>query len=271
MTFFSNMANRKFIDVYKKLGSLNIVTGIPMSGKSEFMDAMMINTIGLHKWQWAIYSPENMPIPFHFQKLAEKFVQKPMFGNGRMTQDEMMGALAYINKNIHVLMTEDVSLSLEDILLRLRVCIDKFGIKGFILDPYNEVEHTMQHGESETAYISRFLSTMRNFARKHNIALFIIAHPTKLQKKEDGDYPVPTPYDISGSAHWRNKADNCISLWRSFKNDVQNKNKVSVWIQKVRNKNIGQLGSCDFTWNYSNGIFTPVDLQKIKYPYLEDR
>jgi hypothetical protein len=42
--------------------------------------------------------------------------------------------------------------------------------------------------------------------------------------------PVPTPYDISGSAHWRNKADNCLTLWRDEKEPDR---PVQLHVQKI--------------------------------------
>ena len=254
------------LDLYFKLqpGALNVVTGIPMSGKSEFIDAIMINTITMHRWKWAVYSPENMPVAFHFQKLAEKMTQLPMFGATRMSRDDLKSSIAYANENIKLIMGEDEALPIKTILLKIRVCIEMFGIKAVIIDPYNEIDHQLNPGETEKQYISRFLSIVRNFARKHGIVLFLIAHPTKLKKREDGEYPIPTPYDISGASEWRDKADNCIALWRKFNGNEQEKNRVLVCIQKVRNKNIGQTGVVEFEWNYMNGIFTPVEHPVLK-------
>jgi hypothetical protein len=46
------------------------------------------------------------------------------------------------------------------------------------------------------------LSQIRRFARLHTVHVWVIAHPTKMQKAEKGPYaglyPPPTPYDISG-------------------------------------------------------------------------
>lgn len=42
-------------------GTLNIITGIPGHGKSEFVDALMVNTATAHDWRWFVYSPENYP------------------------------------------------------------------------------------------------------------------------------------------------------------------------------------------------------------------
>jgi twinkle protein len=64
-------------------------------------------------------------------------------------------------------------------------------------------------------------------------------HPAKIYRNKDGTRPVPTPYDISGSAHWYNKADNIICVHRDQANGSQD---VELHIQKVRFKHVGHLG-----------------------------
>ena len=108
---------------------------------------------------------------------------------------------------------------------------------------------------TETEYISQVLSRLRNFARIKNVACFIVAHPTKLQKDpKNGQYPVPTPYDIAGSAHFRNKSDVCLCIWRDQK---QNDGTVELHIQKVRNKNAGRApNTIKLLWTRESGRIT---------------
>ena len=54
-----------------------LVTGIPGMGKSEWLDALMVNLAINHGWRFAVYSPENHPVELHVSKLVEKFVGAP--------------------------------------------------------------------------------------------------------------------------------------------------------------------------------------------------
>ena len=83
------------------------------------------------------------------------------------------------------------------------------------------------------------LTQIRRFARNHGVHVWVVAHPQKLYRRDDGLYPVPTPYDISGSAHWRNKADNCLTLWRDEKEPDQ---PVHLHVQKIRFREVGKVG-----------------------------
>jgi twinkle protein len=215
----------------------------------------MLNAARLHGWKWCVFSPENMPLAYHWQKLAEKLIGKPMFNDyavPRMTPRDRDEATEILSEIIRFVTIDENSLDLDGILAKARVCAVRDGVSGFVLDPYNEISHTRPGDITESEYISRFLSKCRNFGRLYNVAMFIVAHPTKLQQKDDGSYPVPTPYDISGSANWRNKADACIAAWRSYE---PGNSTVHIHIQKVRDKNLGETGSAELFWQRSTGRF----------------
>jgi twinkle protein len=251
------------VDKFLKLqiGTLNILTGIPSHGKSEFLDQIIINTIRLHGWRWTVFSPENYPITNYFQKLAEKWTGKPLFNPGEtqrwsipaMAENEWREASAELSRQVKILTVTETGTDIDSILARVQVCICRDKIKAFVLDPWNEIEHKRPVALSETEYISQTLSQIRNFARLHNVSAWIVAHPAKLVKDKSGSYPIPTPYDISGSAHWRNKADVCLCVWRDVE---KNDGVVKLYIQKVRNKNAGRPETVNLHWTRANGIIS---------------
>jgi len=255
-TGFSNL------DKYYTLqpGSLNMLIGIPSAGKSQFVDAIILNTIERYKWRWCYYSPENLPVEFHFQKLCEMYCGRPMFSSSletvKLTELQIENAIKHLSEHLYIIVPHENSLDIDDVLLKIKVCKQRYDINGFVIDPYNELEHTRSSHLSETEYVSQFLSKVRNFTRVNNLLAFIVVHPTKLQKNESGpnagEYPVPNPYDAAGSAHWRNKCDNCLAIWRSYNT---NNSVVQVHVQKVRNKNIGKLGVCSFAWDSETGRY----------------
>jgi len=245
------------VDEYFTLrkGQLHIVTGIPSSGKSEIVDQLMLNTIALHDWHWTIFSPENWPIESHFQKIAEKWTGKPMFTQGHVngiSRDELDATAKRLSSNMAFVDSGDESPTLDNIIKAVEQSYCTYGTDAVIIDPWNEIEVNRDKNKTETEYISEALSKLRNLGRAKDIAVFVVAHPTKLQKRDDGNYPCPTPYDISGSSHWRNKADACLAVWRDY---GANDGVVEFHIQKMRNKNLGKLGMVNLHWLWSNGIF----------------
>ncbi len=223
-------------------GELTIITGIPGHGKSTWLDALLVNLIELHALRFAIFSPENWPPERHAQSFVEKINRMPFRRDGRtvrrMTRDEAERALDDLAEYIYFIMPEERLCTVDEILSKARVLIARHGINGLVIDPWNEVEHAIEKGEREDQYISRSLSKIRRFARLNGVHVWVVAHPKNLSKDKDGNYKPPTMYEISGGAHWRNKADNGVCVFRNdFANDI-----TTIIIQKVRFREVGQVG-----------------------------
>lgn len=59
-------------------GELTIVTGVPNSGKSEWIDALLVNLAFHHGWAFALCSMEKK-VRDHARQLLEKTMRKPFF------------------------------------------------------------------------------------------------------------------------------------------------------------------------------------------------
>jgi twinkle protein len=225
-------------------GEMTIVTGIPSHGKSHFISAMMIELARLHGWRSSIFSPENLPLERYTTQLLAQYIGLPFDGApDRMDPHTKDTGLDWLDDHISFLMPEDDAPTVERLLELAQIQVYRQGIKALVLDPWNEMDHTRPPQHTETEYISHALTKIRHFARMHAVHVWVIAHPTKLHKVEKADhepqYPPPTPYDIAGSANWRNKADNCLTIWR----DVEaNDHLVEIHVQKIRFREIGQIG-----------------------------
>lgn len=237
-------------------GELTIVTGIPSHGKSQFLDALTVNLARAHGWSVGICSPENLPVSRHVAKLIEQYSGFP-FREGpskRVPQEEVVTALNWLHAHF-VFIAPEESLTIPGLMDTAKRLVARHGIRGLIIDPWNEFEHTRPSGQTETESICHALTQIRRFARNHGVHVWVVAHPQKLYRREDGSYPVPTPYDISGSAHWRNKADNCLTLWRDENAPDQ---PVKLYIQKIRFREVGKVGVVDLQFDRMNGRYKEV-------------
>jgi twinkle protein len=238
-------------------GELHIVTGIPSHGKSEWLDAALVNLAENEGWNFGIFSPENFPIEQHAAKLIEKHMGLP-FRDGfqkRMSLEQLEPAQEWLDEHFSFIMPDENHLTVDSILKLARVLVYRKGIRGLVIDPWNEVDHSRPSAFSETEYISESLTKIRRFARIHACHVWVVAHPTKLFKeKSNGQYPIPNPYDISGSAHWRNKADNCLCVWRDL-NPKNQSYETHIHVQKIRKKHLGQLGMAKLRYEYSTGRY----------------
>jgi hypothetical protein len=93
----------------------------------------------------------------------------------------------------------------------------RHGINGLVIDPYNEIEHRRPPNMTETEYVSEMLGKVKRFAVNHDVHVWFVAHPVKMQP-QNGKMPVPTLYDISGSANWTNKPDVGLVVHPQFRN-----------------------------------------------------
>lgn len=229
-------------------GQLSIVTGWPGAGKSEWLDALMVN-LTRQSWKFAICSFENLPVEIHIAKLMEKLAGRP-FGAGptaRIAEDELTEYCDDLARNYRFITPKQGSISLRRVVETAEAyLLQDDGLKrGLVVDPYNELEHWRPAGISETEYVSEQLSFVRNWARANNVHVWIVAHPQKVPR-ENGKLPRPRPDMISGSQHWWNKADCAITIWRDP--EQPGSPAVDVIVQKIRFKHIGKPGV--FTLNY---------------------
>lgn len=246
-------------------GQVTVVTGIPSSGKSEFIDQIMVNIAEMENWTFGICSFENEP-RLHIAKLLSKRVRKPFFQGKmpRMQRHEMEAALSWLNDHFTFLWQEDGGLAdLDSILERLRVAILRYGIRGAVIDPYNFIDRPRD--VSETEWISTMLTKVKAFAMAHGVHLWFVAHPTKLMRGHDGKLPVPKGYDISGSAAWFAKADIGLTVHRvpdEFPLEAQ----IHIW--KCRFSWVGKQGETKLYYDVSSTRYNDLgpgyeDKQKI--------
>jgi len=230
-------------------GALAIWTGIPSHGKSEFVDEVCEQLNILHGWKVAYFSPENWPTKLHVAKIASRISGKK-YSIQSIGEYELTQTLEYIKENFFFINPDDDDVSIENILIHAKSLIKRKGIKILIIDPWNKLDHKMKPGENETAYISRVLDVITMFAQRNDILIHLVAHPTKMKKDAAGCFDVPTLYDISGSAHFYNKAFYGFSVYRKQSN-------TELHVLKVKFKHIGkaQGGMASFRYNISNGRY----------------
>lgn len=238
-----------------------VVTGIPGHGKSSWLDALLVQLMSRplagRPWRFLICSPENWPIETHEARLLSRIAGKRFgVGSNRMTKDQLRTAAVLLQERCVF-----VELGEEEIFPDLLTASMTFAATnknhqiGIVLDPWNQLEHCRPSHLSETEYISYALSAAIRITRATGAHLWIVAHPAKLfRDKTTGERPVPTPYDIAGSAHFYNKPDNCICIWRKTGEEVYN-DAVDVHIQKVRFQHVGKHGKATLRYDIPSGRY----------------
>lgn len=241
-------------------GRIITVTGAPGSGKTEFIEWLTVRMNMRYGLKTAYFSPERLPMQYGASLIAEKIIGKSCELNApnRMTRYELEVAVDYISDNFYFISPINDDYLVDNILEKARQTIFRHGVKALVIDPYNQFEHKRKSNKTEHEYIGEFMSKIGLFARRNNIMIFLIAHPVKMDKNADGNYHVPTLYNIAGSSNFFNKTDYGISMRRNTNNDM-----VEVYIQKVKFSHLGKLGRCNFWFTRENKRYT--------YAATEDR
>jgi len=245
-----------FLQLAKKY--LMIVTGYPGSGKSEFIDAILINTAILHNWKTCFFSPENNPTEEHMAKLAEKYIGMGI--NGFKPKD-LENSLAWVQQYFSWAYFEDSEPTLDEIIKDINLRISDGEIDVLVIDPWNAMTH--DNGNYRTdIYLGMELSKLIRFARKQGILVIVIAHPKTPQKDKNGLYPDADMYSVTDGVMWRNKGDYGIVVKRP---DMEI-NSIIIEIQKIKFKWMGRVGFHELHYDRSSGRFKEIEDEEYQLP-----
>lgn len=252
----------KFISL--KYGQWTLVTGIPGHGKSSFIEAALINIAELYNVKVGVFSPESAPISRFYVGMMQKASGKSYAKNLKnpnipvMSLEEHEYWKKWMNDRFFTILPEDEinnkqseedmfsltgaqdTMSLQKVLSLGAKAVYRHGIKILLIDPWTEIDHIRPAHMTELEYLSRSISMIKRFAVIYDVHVFVVAHPTKMQKLANGVYPVPTPYDVAGGAHWRNKGYNIMSIYRNV--GAVDEDITDVHIQKIKFSEVGQVG-----------------------------
>ena len=234
-------------------GQFITVTGIPSSGKSDFVDQMVVGYNQNYAWKTAFASPENAPTYLHAHKLMRK-VWQDMPKKQDIGTDKWNQVAEHVNDNFFFIDMERYTL--ESVLRKGAELVKRKGIKCLVIDPFNKIRDVDCKTEDVNRYTMEYLTKIETFAKKYDVLVFIVAHPTKMYKDSNGKIEEPTMYNIKGGGEWYDASYHGILVHRDYENKT-----VKAKILKVKFQNLGENGAeAHFTWEPKSGCFIPHEL-----------
>ena len=233
-------------------GQFITVTGIPSSGKSDFVDQMVVGYNRNYGWKTAFASPENAPTYLHAHKLMRKTWE------GMPTSSDIHGnkwnqVAGHVNDNYFFIDMERYTL--ESVLRKGAELVKRKGIKCLVIDPFNKIRDVDCKTEDVNRYTMEYLTKIETFAKKFDVLVFIVAHPTKMYKDKDGKIEEPTMYNIKGGGEWYDASYHGILVHRDYEAKT-----VKAKVLKVKFQNLGENGAeCHFKWEHKSGCFIPFE------------
>jgi len=241
-----------FDDIFSTYtGQFITVTGIPSSGKSDFVDQMVVGYNQNYQWKTAFASPENAPTFLHAHKLMRK-VWQDMPTKSDIGGDKWKSIARHVNDNFFFIDMERYTL--ESVLKKGAELVKRKGIKCLVIDPFNKVRDVDCNTEDVNRYTMEYLTKIEIFAKKFDVLVIVVAHPTKMYKDKDGKIEEPTMYNIKGGGEWYDASYHGLLVHRDYDNKT-----VKAKVLKVKFQNLGENGAeAHFKWEYKSGCFLPI-------------
>lgn len=214
------------------------ITGYPSMGKSSLVIKLIANLIAMNR-HVTIASFETLTKPILERKILAALCERAEHDPSNWSRYDMRRRM---EDNLAIIANtpdDEHELGLNELLDLCEASHQRNATSLVVIDPWNEIEHKRQNGESETDYTGRAIRAMKRFCHRTRVPMWMIAHPKKPSSDGMPKF-APSLYDISGSANWYNKADYGIVVHRPDLTD----NVIEVSNVKVRMGLPGRVGKC---------------------------
>lgn len=217
-----------FKEVDKVIGKIfysmiTIVSGLPSSGKSSFLNQIIGNVIDSGERVWIFSNEMNSNILSNWLTLG-------LAGRGNINEyiSTYTGAPYYktppeIKEKIRrfydgqlYIYKDDAPNDEDSLFVSMEECVRKFGIRTLIIDNLMCIALNNSNNDKYDAQ-TEFFNRLIKFAKKFNVAIIIVCHPKKLPA---GVREVDM-YDISGSSNIINLAHLSFALRRISKKEKE--------------------------------------------------
>ena len=255
---------QNFDDIFSTYtGQFITVTGIPSSGKSDFVDQMVVGYNGNYGWKTAFASPENAPTYLHAHKLMRK-VWQDMPRKEEIGSEKWNQVADHVNDNFFFIDMDRYTL--ESVLRKGAELVKRKGIKCLVIDPFNKIRDVDAKTEDVNRYTMEYLTKIEIFAKKYDVLVIVVAHPTKMYKDGNGKIEEPTMYNIKGGGEWYDASYHGLLVHRDYDNKT-----VKAKVLKVKFQNLGENGAeAHFKWEPKSGCFIPhepINIESEKMPW----
>jgi len=228
-----------------KRGEITVLTGIGNYGKSSFKKWYQAMRIILYGEKFASFAPEDNPPEEYYHDFVEIILGCDCSPNNPNRPSRQTYEYVYdlVCKHMFYVYPKDVSPTPQYVMEVFLELIVKENVDGVDIDPFNQMANEYNKFQRSDKYLEWVLSVFARFAQINNIYFWIVAHPVKMQKGGDGNYPCPDVFDLTDGAMWNNKMDNILVYHRPYaQTDPQNPT-CEFYSKKIRRqKVVGKKG-----------------------------
>ena len=253
---------KNFADILRFKGSgILTATGIPGSGKTEYIDQIFLDLARLHDQQSLIAGYEQK-ISEHIVKLLRKMIGKDIrcetYRDNPENEPTITKNYNFIVDHFKHIEVDKIGGNINDILKYAADIIKREREKGnnpkyICLDPFNMLSIKGRFSNHEKA--EEILRRITHFSHKMNVLVFLVAHPFKMKKDEKtGVYEIPDFYSVKGTSAFFEMSYHGFVVYRKPDGSVL------VKILKVKQNNLGTTNAeAYFYYDKLSGRYIPID------------
>jgi len=234
-------------------GQLTVITGVPSSGKSEVLDSMNIGLNLEYGFKVCYASIENKPDFLHADKLIRKlYGRKPNLekNHNELKSSEWLICKEHLENNFFSIDFKD-GYDLRKVLAKSAELVRRKGIKVLAIDPFNKVRLKESLKENINRYTENYLNEVKEFLYKYDVIGQLVAHPTKQQKDENGEYRMVGFYDVKGGGELYDMAEHGLAVNRNYSQMT-----ATLKVLKAKFANLGENNAERiFRYNVNNGRY----------------
>jgi len=240
-----------------------VVVGEPSSGKSDWVDEMVIGYNNLYKWKIGFASKENKPNEIHAAKLAAKLSGQWINNEQQINTEWFENCKVFLHENFKFIDLKE-SYDLKSVLDKAAEMVKSFGIKVLVIDPFNKIKLKESANKGVNDYTSDYLNMIDDFCTKYDVLVILVVHPIKILPK-NGTKEEITAYHIKGGGEFYDMTPHILLVDRNY--DI---NCVSVKVLKVKFHHLGEnKAKRYFKWNPNNGRFSQFDHEVSESPEFD--
>jgi len=255
---------KSFSDIFRFKGTgILTITGIPGHGKTEIVDACIVDLARLYGHSTYIVGFEQTTEE-HIIKLIRRMIGTnvtcPSWFNDKNTP-EFKRAFNFITSKIKHLNTNKVGGNIIEILEILARKISEARERGenpkyVVMDPFNML--SIKGRLSGHEKIEEILRRITHFSHQMGVLVILVAHPFKMKIDEKtGAYAIPDFYSVKGSSAFFEMSYHGLVVYRT---GYQASSVVLVRVLKMKQNNLGSTGEeVHFTYDKNSGRYIPID------------
>lgn len=243
-----------------EVGAMSVGTGTPGAGKSTLTTWAMFQMAMHENVRVGFMSFETHPhrTRDHFARLI---TGKPWDSLGRQEAQDAAAVMDRHFRIVHRTYDQNSGHNLGWLRSMVYTLAVRDQCKVIVVDPWNEIEHMPEPGESLTNYINFALQQIRQWAEQFDVHICVIAHPKKIDTSK-GAPRAPGGYDVADSAAFFNKPSLGFTVHQEKLESGAYITQLYTW--KVRDTQLYSIhkGVTDTAFDIESMSYTDVEIER---------